>query len=153
MAAAAPDPAEAANAAARRQVSQACDALVTRQHFFAIFDEARGASDYARWRKDLAAFVEPAGPDFTKALFFNGSIDQARPYTDDLVNADTAASRPTLTMAQMRQHALLAVIRQTLPRGGVAMRLIAGCSHAGGVVYISLALAKSVGVTRLPGRT
>ena len=91
MADAPPDPAEAANAAARRQVSQACDALVTRQHFFTIFDEARGASDYARWLKDLAAFVEPAGPDFTKALFFNGSIDQARPYTDDLVNADTAA--------------------------------------------------------------
>ena len=153
MAAAAPTPAEVANEAARRQVSQACDALVTRQHFFAIFDEARGASDYARWRKDLASFVEPAGPDFTRALFYDGSIDQARPYTDDLVNADTAASRPTLTMAQMRQHALLAVIRQTLPRGGVAMRLIAGCSHAGGVVYISLALAKSVGVTRLPGRT
>ena len=94
-------------------------ALVTRQQFFATFDEARGASDYARWRKDLACFVEPAGPDFTKALFFDGSIDQSRPYTDDLlVNNDTAASRPTLTMAQMlRQHALLAVIRQTVCLG------------------------------------
>ena len=75
----------------------------------------RGTSDYARWREDLAAFVEPAGPDFTKALFFNGSIDQARPYTDDLVTSDTAASRPTLTMAQMQQHSLLggAELRET----------------------------------------
>ena len=64
---------------------------------------------------DLECFVEPAGPDFV-SLFFDGVIPQSPAYTDDLVNCDTAASRPTLTMPQMRQHALLAVIRHTLGR-------------------------------------
>lgn len=37
-------------------------------------------------------------------------------------------------MPQMRQHALLAVIRQTLPRDGESINLIAQCKHAGGII-------------------
>ena len=63
MAAAAP-PAPNPDEAARLAVARACDALITRQQLFAIFDEKVGAADYARWRKDLIAFVASAGQDF-----------------------------------------------------------------------------------------
>ena len=56
MAAAAPPPPNP-DAEARQAVARACDALITRQQLFAIFDEKVGAADYARWRRDLIALT------------------------------------------------------------------------------------------------
>ena len=133
MAAAAP-PHPNADAEARQAVARACDALITRQQLFAIFDEKVGATDYARWRKDLIAFVASAGQDFVRALLFDGPIPAPPQYDDALVNDNTAAGRPVLTMPQMRQQAILTVIRSTLQPGGESLRLIAQCTHAGGTI-------------------
>ena len=123
---------------ARLAVGRACDALNTRQQYFPIFDETQGAVDYSRWRKDLIAFVGPAGQDFVAALLFDGVIPAPPNYNDQWVNADTAQGRPVLTMPQLRQQALLAVIRATLTPSGEALRLIAHCKHAGGRMPVSV---------------
>ena len=128
MAAAAPPPPNL-DVEARQAVARACDALITRQQLFAIFDEKVGAADYARWRKDLIAFVASAGQDFVKALLFVGVIPAPPQYADAQVTMDTAAGRPQLTMPQMRQQAMLTVIRSTLQPGGESLRLIAQCVH------------------------
>ena len=73
MAAAAP-PLPNQDAEARQTVARACDALITRQQLFSTFDEKVGATDYARWRRDLIAYVATAGQDFVRALLFNGTI-------------------------------------------------------------------------------
>ena len=73
MAAAAPPPPNQ-DAEARQTVARACDALITRQQLFSTFDEKVGAADYARWRRDLIAYVASAGQDFVQALLFNGVI-------------------------------------------------------------------------------
>jgi len=117
MAAAAPPPPNL-DAEARLAVARACDALITRQQLFPTFDEKVGAADFARWRKDLVAYVASAGPDFVAALLFPGVIPAPPQYGDQLVNMDTAAGRPQLTMPQMRQQAMLTVIRCTLQPGG-----------------------------------
>ena len=136
MAAVPPPPADPDDAA-RLAVARACDALITRQHFFPIFDESKGAVDYARWRKDILQFVSPAGRDFAAALLYAGAIQPMADYADALVCTDTAASRPAVTMPQMRQHALLAVIRATLNPSGESVKLIGTCKHAGGVINIA----------------
>ena len=133
MAAAAPPPPNL-DAEARQAVARACDALITRQQFFSTFDEKVGAADFARWRKDLIAYVASAGQDFVQALLFRGVIPAPPQYGDALVNMDTAAGRPQLTMPQMRQQAMLTVIRCTLQPGGESLRLIAQCVHAGGMI-------------------
>ena len=93
--------------------------------------------DYARWRKDILQFVSPAGRDFAAALLYAGAIQPMADYADALVCTDTAASRPAVTMPQMRQHALLAVIRATLSPSGESVKLIGTCKHAGGVINIA----------------
>ena len=133
MAAAAPPPPNL-DAEARQAVARACDALITRQQLFAIFDEKVGAADYARWRRDLIAYVASAGQDFVQALLFGGVIPAPAQYVDAQVTMDTAAGRPQLTMPQMRQQAMLSVIRCTLQPGGESLRLIALCTHAGGMI-------------------
>ena len=89
-----------------------------------------------RWRRDFFTFVTPAGPDFVAALRFTGSIPPVADYADALVTSDTPATRPELTMQQMRQQALLSVISATLPPDGDSVTVIRGCVHAGGVVQI-----------------
>ncbi len=133
MAAAAPPPPNP-DAEARQIVARACDALINRQQFFSTFDEKVGATDYARWRRDLIAYVASAGQDFVQALLFPGVIPAPAQYVDAQVTMDTAAGRPQLTMPQMRQQAMLSVIRCTLQPGGESLRLIAQCTHAGGMI-------------------
>ena len=133
-AAAAPDP---LLPAARLSVTKACDGLLTRQTLFNTFDEMKGAREYVRWRRDLISYVSTAGPDFVAALKFPGVLPPAADYTDALVAADTADSRPVLTMPQMRQHALLAVMRATLSPDGDSIAIIRACVHAGGIVQVA----------------
>ena len=53
---------------------------------------------------------------------------------DTDIMIDTAAGHTQLTMPQMRQQAMLIIIRATLSSNGESLRLIADCVHAGGVV-------------------
>jgi hypothetical protein len=124
----------ALNAAAKASVAKLCDTLITRQSFFPIFDESRGAADYARWRKDLLTCVQSVGAGFKESLLYTGSVPEATIMTDANIMLDTADGHTQLTMPQMRQQAMLIVIRLTLSPDGESMRLIADCVHAGGVV-------------------
>ena len=124
----------AADDVAREMVAKLCDNLITRSTFFTIFDESRGSTDYARWRKDLEACVKSAGTGFRESLLFQGSVPEAPTMTDADIMLNTAAGHTQLTMPQMRQQALLMVIRATLPPDGESIKLIRTCVHAGGVV-------------------
>ena len=126
--------AAAANAAAKASLAKLCDTLITRSFFFTIFDESKGATDYARWRKDLTSCMRTVGSGFHESLLFNGSVPEATTMNDADIMLDTAAGHTQLTMPQMRQQAMLMVMRATLSAGGESMRLIADCVHAGGVV-------------------
>ena len=126
--------AAAANAAAKASLAKLCDTLITRSFFFAIFDESKGATDYARWRKDLTSCMRTVGSGFGESLLFTGSVPEATTMNDADIMLDTAAGHTQLTMPQMRQQAMLMVMRATLAAGGESMRLIADCVHAGGVV-------------------
>ena len=127
---AAPDPL----GEARKRVAQTCDALTTRSTFFSPFVESKGSVDYMRWRTDLYSFIGSAGDDFRTALDYNGSIDAVAPYQAAHVNDDTLASVVTYTMPQMRQKAILYVIRATLSPDGESIKLIRDCVHAGGTI-------------------
>ena len=85
--AAAPPPAPNPDEVARQAVARACDALITRQQLFSTFDEKVGAADFARWRKDLIAYVASAGQDFVSALLFRGVIPAPPQYGDALVSS------------------------------------------------------------------
>ena len=124
----------AADDVAREMVAKLCDNLITRSTFFTIFDESRGSTDYARWRKDLEACMKSAGTGFRESLLFQGSVPEAPTMTDADIMLNTAAGHTQLTMPQMRQQALLMVICATLPPDGESIKLIRACVHAGGVV-------------------
>ena len=136
-AAAAPDPL----AEARRTLAKTCDALTTRSTFFPPFIESKGSVDYMRWRTDLFSFVSGAGADFKNALDFNGNINAQGPYNAAHVNDDTLASVIAYTMPQMRQKAILYVIRATLPPDGESVKLIRDCEHAGGTILNAAGIA------------
>ena len=129
MAAAAP-----ADVLAREMVAKICDNLITRSTWFPTFDETRGSVDYTRWRRDLLSCVQSAGVGFRESLLFAGSVPEAPTMTDADIMLDTAAGHAQLTMPQMRQQALLIVIRATLNPSGESIKLVRSCVHAGGVV-------------------
>ena len=112
--------------------------LFARMHIFvtttiiSTFIESEGSVDYARWRKDLLAAVAAAGSDFLLALEFLGDIPPTALLGNASVLDDSATSFPTETLAQMRQRALMQVIRASLAKNGESMTLIVGCVHAGG---------------------
>ena len=122
------------NAAAKASVAKLCDTLITRSSFFTTFDESRGATDYARWRKDLLTTMQSVGAGFKESIVFTGSVPEATTMTNHDIMLDTAAGHSQLTMPQMRQQAMLIAVRATLSPGGESIRLIADCVHAGGVV-------------------
>ena len=132
------NPAAAADAAAmlaaRTRVATLCDTLTTRPTSISIFDESKGAAAYEQWRTSLVDHIRPAGKDFVGALLYDAVIPHAPEYNDATVLDDTPAGVPDLTMPQMRQAALLAVIRASLAPAGESIRLIQGCVHAGGIV-------------------
>ena len=121
-------------------VQTAHEQLLARIHIFvtsttiSIFNESEGSVDYARWRKDLLAAAAAAGSDFLLALEFRGNIPPTALLGNASVLDDTATSFPTETLAQMRQRALMQVIRASLAKNGESMSLISGCVHAGGRV-------------------
>ena len=123
----------AANAAAREQVAKICDNLISRPTFFDTFDESKGSKDYSRWRKDLITCISPYSA-FKESLAFPGSIPAPPTINDADLMLDTAAGHTSLTMPQMRQAAILIVMRATLSADGESIKLIRDCVHAGGVV-------------------
>ena len=129
-AAAVPDPLDNA----RKTLARTCDALTSRSHFFPIFDESKGSAGYARWRSDLLTYISTAGVDFTAAYEYNGVITANIAYAPALVNDNTLNSVVTYTMPEMRQMAILSVIRATLSPNGESRKMIRDCRHAGGTI-------------------
>ena len=101
-----------------------------------LFKESEGSTGYARWRKEVLAATAAVGEDFMLALLSDLAIPVASPLAAATVLDDTSASFPTLTIPQIRQHALKHVILAALTPGGEAAKLIKGCPHAGGLVGV-----------------
>ena len=95
----------AENAAAKASLAKLCDTLITRSFYSTIFDESKGALDYARWRKDLTSCMRTVGSGFLESLLFTGSVPEATTMTDADIMLDTAAGYTQLSMPQMRQQA------------------------------------------------
>ena len=111
----------AANAAAKASLAKLCDTLITRSFFFPIFDESKGATDFARWRKDLTSCMRTVGSGFLESLLFAGSVPEATTMNDNDIMLDTAAGHTQLTMPQMRQQAMLMVMRATLSQSAASL--------------------------------
>ena len=105
-------------------------AIFMQNSTFATFKETEGSTGYARWRKAFFAAATAAGQDFLLALEFHLDIPVAAPLAAASVLDDTLASVPTFNLSQIRQHALLQVLRATLTDGGEALKLIKDCAHA-----------------------
>ena len=101
---------------------------------FTTFKETEGSTGYALWRKAFFSATSGTGQDFLLALEFALDIPVAAPLAAASVLDDTSASVPTLNLSQIRQHALLQVMRNNLTDGGDALKLIKACAHAGGLV-------------------
>ena len=129
--------AAAALALARATVATQCDSLVNRSTFFATFDETKGSVDYRRWRRDLEALLTTAGTGFVETLRFVGATAATTTMTDAQLQADDITGHRPMTMPQMRQQAILFVMRQTLSPTGDAIKLIRDCVHAGGVILVN----------------
>ena len=67
--------------------------------------------------------VASAGVDFEAAIHTRREIVPAVQYTEEQMLLDTAGGIPETTMPQMRQAALLALIRSTLPDRGESLTL------------------------------
>ncbi|KAL3916930.1 MAG: hypothetical protein SGPRY_006614, partial [Prymnesium sp.] len=126
--------AAAADAEALARVTVAADNLVNRPLPLDPFKENLGSADYVRWRRDLVNLAESAGPDFKAALITLRAIPAVALYADASVVLDNAAGAPVLTMPQLRQQALLQVMRTSLQPSGESIKLVSTCVHAGGVV-------------------
>ena len=127
--------AAAALAAARERVSGLADGLANKSTLD-TFKEALGAGDYVRWRRELVQAAASAGDDFRMALLTRAIVPPAADYTDAMVLVDTVAGVPAMTMPQVRQVGLLALIRNSLQTGGESVKLISPCVHAGGGVTV-----------------
>ena len=135
--------AEAAAAAlllARTTVAAQCDSLTARSTFFPIFDETKGAADYRRWRRDLENTVRTVGTGFVETLNFAGPMDATTAMTEAQLQADDVTGHVAMTLPQMRQQAVLFVIRATLSPDGDAIKLIRDSVHAGGTVEMRVEL-------------
>ena len=88
-----------------------CDTLVQRSTFFTTFDESKGSADYRRWRKDLVSTIQTAGAGFVETLNFAGAMPAVAQMTDANIQSNEEAGLLALTMPQMRQQAILYVIR------------------------------------------
>ena len=79
--------------------------------------------------------VQTAGADYFAALSFTGEIDACAPYDVDNVNSNDLDSITTVTLPQLRQHALIAALRSGFMPQGEAEKLTRDCVHAGGTVH------------------
>ena len=120
-----------ASAAVRAAVAAAADSLQQRPASRPL-DEKLGSKDWRRLRTEWFAEAAACGPDWTAALSFLGNIAPAADYTDDLVLLDSDAGAPGPLLKHVRQGALLAWLRRSLPTDSESYRLIRQCVHAGG---------------------
>ena len=100
---------------ARNAVSLSASSMIARLDI-TPFKEELGSTDYLRWRKDLVLHAQSAGMDFSAALLTDRVIAAAGNYTDAMIDADDASGLHTLTMPQIRQHALLTCIKKSFER-------------------------------------
>ena len=104
--------AEEENIKARKRVRSVGASLIARSNkkTLAILDEKRGSRGYAKWRRQLLVLTASAGVDFLVALHMQREIGTADEYTEEQMLLDDARGISYLTMPQIRQGVLLALI-------------------------------------------
>ena len=116
--------------AARRQVAACAQGLITTT--LDSFDEKTGARGWKAYREAFLRQAESAGSDFVAAAKFAGNIPGPAVYADALVLADDATGAPPAPLPQIRQQALLALLKSGLRADGESLRIIKDCVNAGG---------------------
>ena len=129
---------EAGRVTARKRVQAAGELLVggSNKQTLAKFDESGGPAAYATWRQQILMLTLAVGADFVAALCTKSRLKAAGEEDDEEATIDDneGVHTPGLTMPQIRQSALLALIRGALTEGGESMALTRGCRHAGGYI-------------------
>ena len=129
---------EAGRITARKRVQAAGELLVggSNKQTLAKFDESGGPAAYATWRQQILMLTLAVGADFVAALCTKSRLKAAGEEDDEEATIDDneGVHTPGLTMPQIRQPALLALIRGALTEGGESMALTRGCRHAGGYI-------------------
>ena len=123
---------------ARNQLKGRGESLIGRSNntTLANLNEKRGSSGYTTWRQQLVVMVASAGVDFLVALHTQCEIVMATVYTEEQMLLDDSRGIPYLTMPQIRQELLMALIRGSLLVWGESLLLIEHCVHAGGYVRV-----------------
>ena len=123
---------------ARKRVKAVGALLIGRSNkkTLANFDENTGSGGYVAWRRQLLVLTATAGADFLAALRTQREVRVAGDYSEEGAIVDDAGGAPGLTMPQIRQEVLLALVRGLLIEGGESLALLRGCRHAGGYVVV-----------------
>ena len=82
------------------------------------FDEKLGGRGYRRWRQQIETMAGSAGVDYLAALYAVCEIVMADVYTEEQMLLDDPRGIPYMAMPQIRQEALMAMIRSSLSVGG-----------------------------------
>ena len=122
--------ADAALRAARMQVLAVAQNLITTQ--LGTFDERLGARAWKQYREAFMREVTSGGTDFVATARFAGNIPPPAAYDDALILSDEPRAAPTETLPQLRQRALLHLLKSGLQPGGDSLRIIEGCVYASG---------------------
>jgi hypothetical protein len=128
-----PLPADA-DAVAKQSCARACESMKLTK--LTIFDEEKGAKAWRDVRAELLSVAAAHGQDFVAALKYRSDIPvvAAAAYDDASVLSDNAAGRPTIGMPQMRQEALLYLLKTALQRKSQSIEIIKDCVHCSGTV-------------------
>ena len=121
------------NRKARERVKWSGETMMARCNTTTLdtFNEKEAGRGYRRWRRQIEAMATSAGADFLAALHAVCPIEVADVYTEAHMLLDDPRGIPYMTMPQIRQESLIAMMRGSLSVGGESLRLIEMCRHAG----------------------
>ena len=97
-----------------------------------MFLEKEGSAGWRIFREQLFRIITSAGPDYLAAANAAQNIPPPREYDPLLILNDDAAGVPTEPLYQVRQRALLSLLKSGLQAGGQSLDIIKDCVHFGG---------------------
>ena len=122
----------AADLAARQQVAAAGQQLLL--NTIDKFKESTATKGRATFRSQLLREIDSAGQDYAAAARYRGNIPRPAEYNDRLILDDTAAGAPAAPLHELRQRAMLHLLKSGLEEGGESLRLIDRCVYFSGYV-------------------
>jgi len=120
----------AQDAAARQQVAAAGHQLLLTN--IDKFQESTATKGWASFKSLLMREIDTAGPDFAAAARYRGNIPRPANYDNRLILDDSSAGAPAVPLPEMRQRAMLHLLKSGLEEGGESMKIIENAVYFSG---------------------